>query len=182
MENESTNNWLSPEWFSVDTLKGFEWEKPDLLYLIWAVPVLFIIRWLLRHQFNQKLPIAVSRKEVRTSPWTYIRFLPEIFLMLALVLIVVALARPQRTNEKVEQWTEGIDIMIALDISQSMQISDFSPNRLEAAKRVALDFIQGRKNDRIGLVVFSGDAYSLAPLTTDYDLLRAYINEIGFDM
>jgi Ca-activated chloride channel homolog len=86
------------------------------------------------------------------------------------------------STEKVEQWTEGIDIMIALDISQSMQIEDFSPNRLQAAKRVALDFIQGRVQDRIGIVVFSGDAFSLAPLTTDYDLLRSYINEINFEM
>jgi Ca-activated chloride channel family protein len=92
------------------------------------------------------------------------------------------LARPQKTNEKVEQWTEGIDIMIALDISQSMQIEDFKPNRLQAAKDVARDFINGRKQDRIGLVVFSGDAFSLAPLTTDYDLLKNYLEDINFEM
>jgi len=92
------------------------------------------------------------------------------------------LARPQKTNEKVEQWTEGIDIMIALDISQSMQIEDFLPNRLEAAKKVARDFINGRVQDRIGLVVFSGDAFSLSPLTTDYDLLKSYLDEINFEM
>ena len=87
-----------------------------------------------------------------------------------------------KTNEKVEQYTEGIDIMLAMDISQSMQIEDFEPNRLEAAKKVALDFIQGRLQDRIGLVVFSGDAFSLAPLTTDYDLLRSYVRDINFEM
>jgi Ca-activated chloride channel family protein len=92
------------------------------------------------------------------------------------------LARPQKTNEKVEQWTEGIDIILAIDISQSMQIEDFTPNRLEAAKDVARDFISGRIQDRIGIVVFSGDAFSLAPLTTDYDLLNAYLDEISFDM
>jgi Ca-activated chloride channel homolog len=69
-----------------------------------------------------------------------------------------------------------------LDISQSMLIEDFTPNRLEAAKQVALDFIQGRVQDRIGIVVFSGDAFSLAPLTTDYDLLRSYVKEINFEM
>jgi Ca-activated chloride channel family protein len=94
----------------------------------------------------------------------------------------VALARPQKTNEKVEQWTEGIDIMLAIDISQSMQIEDFTPNRLEAAKQVARDFIKGRLQDRIGIVVFSGDAFSLAPLTTDYALLNSYLNDISFDM
>jgi Ca-activated chloride channel family protein len=67
--------------------------------------------------------------------------------------------------------------MIALDISQSMQIEDFLPNRLEAAKKVARDFIDGRVQDRIGLVVFSGDAFSLSPLTTDYDLLKSYLTK-----
>ncbi len=66
----------------------------------------------------------------------------------------MALARPQKTNEKVENWTEGIDIMIALDISQSMLIEDFTPNRPEAAKKVARNFIDGRVQDRIGMVVF----------------------------
>lgn len=72
--------------------------------------------------------------------------------------------------------------MLALDISQSMQIEDFQPNRLEAAKRVAENFIDGRNEDRIGIVVFSGDAFSLAPLTTDYDLLKSYLEEISFEM
>ena len=94
----------------------------------------------------------------------------------------VAMARPQKTNEKVEQWTEGIDIMLAIDISQSMQIEDFVPNRLESAKEVARDFISGRVQDRIGIVVFSGDAFSLAPLTTDYELLNNYLDEINFEM
>jgi Ca-activated chloride channel family protein len=98
------------------------------------------------------------------------------------VLTLVALARPQKTNEKVEQWTEGIDIMLAIDISQSMQIEDFTPNRLDAARVVARDFIKGRKQDRIGIVVFSGDAFSLAPLTTDYALLNSYLNDINFEM
>jgi Ca-activated chloride channel family protein len=82
----------------------------------------------------------------------------------------------------VDQWTEGIDIMLVVDISESMQIEDFKPNRLEAAKQVALNFIGGRFQDRIGMVIFSGDAYSLSPLTTDYDLLKAHIDDISFDM
>src|SRR5258708_15543371 len=72
--------------------------------------------------------------------------------------------------------------MIGLDISHSMEMSDLVPNRLEAAKDVARNFISGRLQDRIGLVVFSGDAFSLAPLTTDYDLLYSYLNDISFDM
>jgi Ca-activated chloride channel family protein len=122
------------------------------------------------------------KSDLKSSPINLLRFLPEIILSGAAILILIALARPQRTNEKVEQWTEGIDIMLALDISQSMQIEDFKPNRLEAAKDVARDFINGRLQDRIGLVVFSGDAFSLAPLTTDYDLLKTYLNDISFEM
>lgn len=182
MDSEFMDPWYTLEWFMPSTLKAFSWEYPIFFYLLLAVPLLFVVRWLLRYYFNQKLPVAVSQKDLTTSPLNLIRLLPELLLMLALMLIVTALARPQKTNEKVEQWTEGIDIMIALDISQSMQIEDFTPNRLEAAKKVALDFIKGRLQDRIGLVVFSGDAFSLAPLTTDYDLLRSYINEINFEM
>lgn len=122
------------------------------------------------------------KSAIKSSPAALLRFIPEIILMVVMALLIVALARPQKTNEKVEQWTEGIDIMIALDISQSMQIEDFQPNRLEAAKDVARNFIKGRIQDRIGLVVFSGDAFSLAPLSTDYELLQSYLNEINFDM
>ena len=182
MENEIAVPWYSLDWFDPATLRNFSWENPEFLFAIIAVPVLFILRWVFRYYFNQKLPVAVSQKDLHTSPANLVRLIPELLMMIALALILTALARPQKTNEKVEQWTEGIDIMMALDISQSMQIEDFSPNRLEAAKDVALQFIKGRLQDRIGIVVFSGDAFSLAPLTTDYDLLRSYINEINFDM
>jgi Ca-activated chloride channel homolog len=146
------------------------------------LPFLFIIRWLVRYFFNQKLPVALVKSELHETPLTLLRFMPEIILAAMMALVLVALGRPQKTNEKVEQWTEGIDIMLAIDISQSMQIEDFTPNRLEAAKNVARDFIKGRLQDRIGIVVFSGDAFSLAPLTTDYALLNSYLNDISFDM
>lgn len=152
------------------------------MFLILVVPAVFLARWLWRYRFNQKLRVAVTQKELNSSPLTVVRFIPDLLLMLVMALILVALARPQKTNEKVEQWTEGIDIMLAIDISQSMQIEDFTPNRLQAAKAVAEDFIQGRLQDRIGIVVFSGDAFSLAPLTTDYDLLKSYLNDISFEM
>lgn len=186
MENEFSEPWYSTEWFHPSMLKNFSWENPELLWVALAVVVFFVLRSLIRefigYRFYQKLPVAVTAKDLKSSPLNLVRLLHEFLLALALALIVVALARPQRSNEKVEQFTEGIDIMIALDISQSMQIEDFTPNRLEAAKRVAMDFINGRVQDRIGLVVFSGDAFSLAPLTTDYELLRSYIKEINFEM
>lgn len=174
--------WYSLTWFYPSTLTGFTWANPLFLYLILAIPIFLILRWVLRYFFNQKLPVALVKSDLKSTPLTLIRLVPDFLLFIMIALILVALGRPQKTNEKVEQWTEGIDIMLAIDISQSMQIEDFTPDRLEAAKNVARDFIKGRVQDRIGIVVFSGDAFSLAPLTTDYDLLNAYLDEISFDM
>ena len=128
------------------------------------------------------MPIALPKEQVKWTPTVLLRHLPNILIALVFALLLVALARPQKTNEKVEQWTEGIDIMLVIDISESMQIEDFKPNRLEAAKDVAQQFIDGRFQDRIGIVIFSGDAYSLSPLTTDYNLLKAYLRDIDFSM
>lgn len=93
----------------------------------------------------------------------------------------MALSGPQKVNEKVETWTEGIDIMIAIDISYSMKGMDLKPNRLESAKRIASQFIDGREGDRIGLIVFRGEAFSKSPITSDYDLLKSHIDGIQFD-
>lgn len=182
MDSELLTPWYSLSWFEPSILRSFSWERPLFLWLILLIPLIFILRWAIRHYFSQKLPVAVSSRDLKSSPANLVRLIPEVLLMIVCALLFMAMARPQKTNEKVEQYTEGIDIMIAMDISQSMQIEDFQPNRLEAAKQVALDFIDGRVQDRIGLVVFSGDAFSLAPLTTDYDLLRSYVRDINFEM
>ena len=180
--DELLDPWYSLSWFFPGTLNSFSWENKLYLYLLFLVPLLLTIRWASRYFFNQKLSVALLKSDLKSSPITLLRLLPELLISLVLCLLFVALARPQRTNEKVEQWTEGIDIMLAIDISQSMQIEDFVPNRLTAAKDVARDFIKGRLQDRIGIVVFSGDAFSLAPLTTDYRLLNSYLDDISFEM
>jgi len=177
-----TDAWYSFYWFYPSTFKAFNWESVIFLYLLFAVPFLFGARWLWRFIYNQKLPVAMVKSAIKSSPSALLGLFPEFLLMLVVTLLLIALARPQKSNEKVEQWTEGIDIMLALDISQSMQIEDFQPTRLEAAKNVARDFIKGRVQDRIGLVVFAGDAFSLTPLSTDYDLLFSYLDEIRFEM
>lgn len=180
--NDAVFSWYSWEWFSPSIFRSFTWENHFWLWFIPAVPLVIVIRWLLRYFFNQKVPVALVRRDLKNNPLNLVRLIPDVLLTIAAALILVALARPQRSNEKVEQWTEGIDIMMAIDISQSMQIEDFEPNRLESAKEVARNFINGRVQDRIGIVVFSGDAFSLTPLTTDYALLNSYINEMNFDM
>ncbi|MCS7004653.1 MAG: VWA domain-containing protein [Cytophagales bacterium] len=174
--------WLDIKWFRWETLERFEWQYPLWLYGLAAIPLVYLLRWLFHYKTLQKLDIALLPNQVKSSPEAILRFVPPIFMSLALAFILVALARPQITDEHVERWTEGIDIMLILDISESMQIEDFSPNRLEAAKRVARNFIKGRFQDRIGIVIFSGEAISYAPLTTDYDLLYALIDEINFNM
>lgn len=177
MENE----WYSLNWFLPSTFETFTWDRPLFLWFLLAIPLLFIARWLWRYFFGQKYAVAVLTKEWHTSLNTWLRFIPEIILALSLALLILSLARPQRSSEQIDQWSEGIDIILAIDISQSMQIEDFRPNRLEAAKEVARIFIQQRPNDRIGLVIFSGEAFSLSPLTTDHDVLFTYLKELSFD-
>lgn len=174
--------WHDFFWFYPATFQSFHWEYGLVLYALFLIPFIFLIRWAIRYRVLQKLPVGIPRKQIGTNIWSFLRIIPDVILAIAIALIIVALARPQRTNERVDQWTEGIDIMLVIDISQSMQIEDFEPNRLEAAKSTALGFVEGRTQDRIGIVIFSGDAYSLSPLTTDYDLLKSYIRDINFDM
>lgn len=174
--------WFSIDWFLPSQLTQFTWEQPAYLYAMLLLPLPYILRWLLHFKARQKLEIALIEREAVSSPYAIVRHIPSVLMLLFISLILVALARPQITDEQVERFTEGIDIVLALDISESMQIEDFKPNRLEAAKEVALNFVKGRFQDRIGVVIFSGDAYSLAPLTTDYNLLKNYITDINFDM
>lgn len=174
--------WLSIKWFYPSIWQNFHWDNPMAFFLFGLIPILAIVWWLYSLGKRQKLSIALTEQNLNWSLQSSLRYIPNLILMACIALIITALARPQKTNEKVEQWTEGIDIMMLIDISESMQIEDFRPNRLEAAKDVARKFISGRFQDRIGLVVFSGEAFSKSPLTADYDLLYTYINDIQFDL
>ncbi|MBB6610028.1 VWA domain-containing protein [Pontibacter sp. Tf4] len=175
-------DWLSLEWFSLNTLRSFDWVFPLVLYALPVVPLLFLLKWLFTINSRNKLNVAMFDGKLQWQWISLLRFIPDVLFILFIMLVLIALARPQRINEQVEQTSEGIDIVLALDVSGSMELQDIKPNRLDAAKEVALDFINGRVQDRIGLVVFAGDAYSLAPLTTDYQMLRESINSIGFKM
>lgn len=175
-------DWLSLEWFSLGTLFSYDWVYPLALFALPAVPLLFLLKWLITLNSRSTLDMAIFEGKVRWQWTSLLRFLPDVLFILFTMLIVMAIARPQRVNEKVEQSAEGIDIVLAMDVSGSMELEDIAPNRLEAAKEVAHRFIDGRIQDRIGLVVFAGDAYSLAPLTTDYQLLHESIESIGFKM
>ena len=120
--------------------------------------------------------------QVKTSYKNWLRHVMFGFRMLALAFIIFALARPQSTNQFKNVTTEGIDIVIALDISGSMLAEDFKPNRIEAAKDVASEFITGRPLDRIGLVIFSAESFTQCPLTTDHAVLLNLFREIHSGM
>ena len=179
MDSSTGLDWFSLNWFSYSTLSQFEWHNKLFLLGLFIIPIVLIFKWLVQRSLGQKVNLALPKEKIKWTPSVLLRHIPNILMALILALLLVGMARPQKTNEKVEQWTEGIDIMLVIDISESMQIEDFKPNRLEAAKDVAENFIRGRFQDRIGIVIFSGDAYSLSPLTTDYDLLASYIESRG---
>lgn len=179
---EQLAEFFSWSWFLPETFQTYEWENPLILNLVWIIPLFMLIRKFVKFLKNPVLELSLPKKISRNNPWTYLRLIPTGFFFITLILIVVALGRPQRSNERVEQFTEGIDIILVMDISESMDLQDFTPNRLEASKKTAIDFINGRFGDRIGMVVFAGEAYSLAPLTNDYELLSDLIAEISFDM
>lgn len=175
-------SWLNLHWFSWRTWQSFDWANPGFLYTLLAVPLLFLLRWLLHLRFRKKLDVALFEGKA-TWHWTStLRYIPDIVFGLFLMLVLVALARPQKTDETIELASEGIDIVLVMDVSGSMELTDFSPNRLEAAKDVALQFVNGRVQDRIGLVVFAARAYSLVPLTTDYELVKESIRGIHLNM
>jgi Ca-activated chloride channel family protein len=161
--------------FRYATLAGYSWQAPLLLLLVPLLPLLWGLRTLLARRKRVRLPIARRPGLRRPDYLAALRHLPALVLGLSLTLALLALARPQRTDERLVQTGRGIDLVLALDVSGSMALRDLKPNRLEAAKRLATDFLARRSGDRLALVAFAGEAYSLAPLTTDYDLLREHL-------
>lgn len=160
----------------------FDNPKAFLLLLV-LLPVIF---WYVKKWRSTTAAIQVSDVKrltgVPTSSKIWLRHLAFALQMLALVLIIVALARPQSTNRWKNVTSEGIDIVITLDISGSMLAADFKPNRLEAAKDVGAEFIAGRPNDRIGLVVFAAESFTQCPLTTDHATLLNLMKNIKMGM
>lgn len=155
---------------------------PKVLYLLLLIPALllwYLLRGRKQHASLRIPSVAFLGKE---RGWrTHLIHLPFILRSLALVALIIALARPQSHGAWRESSAEGIDIVMAMDVSSSMLAMDFEPNRLEAAKKEAADFINTRENDNIGLVVFSGESFTYSPLTTDHAqvLNRLYTLEPG---
>lgn len=154
---------------------------PFFFLLILVLAALVIYLFLYGKRRNPSV-LASQFAILKSMPKTFraqTYFIPDIFKILGLLFVIVALARPQESDTKIKRNVEGIDIMIAFDISDSMLIEDMAPiNRLESAKDTIKKFIKGRTTDRIGLVVFSGEAYTRVPLTLDYPLLTQSVSEV----
>ncbi|MDR0430666.1 MAG: VWA domain-containing protein [Tannerellaceae bacterium] len=160
-------------------------ENPTYLYLLLLLVPL--IGWYIWKLNKSQASLQVSSSQVFDLPEAnsykvYLRHIPFVLRMVAIALLIIVLARPQSTNSWQNSSTEGIDIMLAMDISGSMLAQDLKPNRLEAAKDVAASFINGRPNDNIGLVVFSGESFTQCPLTTDHTVLLNLFKDIHSGM
>ncbi len=132
-----------------------------------------------RIQSDLRMPQLGSLRQMSRGPRVYFRHVPLVMRLLTVTLLIIVLARPQSTNRWENETVEGIDIMLALDISGSMLAGDFSPNRIEASKEVATEFVSGRPNDRIGLVLFGGESFTQCPLTTDHAALINLLQEVN---
>ncbi len=161
-------------------MNDITFEHPNYLFgLLILIP---IIAWyILRHK-NLPATMKISNLSVfAKTPKTYKHYflsVPFALRIVALALLIIALARPQSTNRWETTSVEGIDIVLALDISSSMLAMDFQPNRLEAAKDVAIQFVTGRSLDRIGLVVFSAESFTQCPITIDHAVLINLFKDI----
>ena len=180
--------WYSLHWFSPAQWRQYHIAYPLALSLIPGILALFFLRYYLYRKAQQQLKISLDQQRSRqlgttSLQWlSLLRYLLPISTFIGSGLLLIALARPQIVREQRDEESEGIDIMLAIDISESMSETDLPPSRLVAARQVAQRFVNSRKNDRIGLVVFAGEAFSLCPLTTDYGLVKQYMNDLNSRM
>ena len=160
-------------------------EYPYLLYLLF-LPLLLLGLYLYRELKGRRPAVEVASLQ----PWAasgrgvlaYLRHLPFTLRLCALCLIIVAIARPRSSTEMERVDSEGIDIVLAMDVSTSMLARDFKPDRINAAKDIAVEFIAQRPSDRMGIVVFAGESYTQCPLTTDRSTLINLMKEVQTDL
>ncbi len=167
-----------------DFFNDITFANKELRWLFLVIPV--IILWYIFKYRTLNAELKTSSfsgfDKVKTTYKHYLRHLIIIFRLCVLSLLILVLMRPQSRSSYKDVKTEGIDIVIALDISSSMLAKDFKPNRLEAAKEVASKFIDSRPNDRIGLVIFSGESFTQCPLTSDHAVIKNLFSGIRLGM
>ena len=159
---------------------NIEFLNPEFLYLLLVIPL--IITWEIIRNKKRNPSITWSSSYLIEENWNWkviLKYALWFTRSIALSAIIIALARPQTTEVSTETLSkEGIDIVIAMDVSSSMLAEDFKPNRLQAAKQVAHDFITGRPSDRFGLVVYAGESFTQCPLTTDHKVVKNLLKDV----
>lgn len=160
-------------------------EYPHLLWLL-AIPLLlaalYIYRELMERSPHMRVPAIQPWMASGKSVLAVLRHIPFVLRMVAMVMIIIAIARPRSSSEMEKTNTEGIDIVLAMDVSTSMLARDFTPDRISAAKDIAIEFIAQRPSDRMGIVVFAGESYTQCPLTTDRATLINLMKEVQTDL
>jgi len=160
----------------------YRFANPEYLYLLVLIPLLGYWYWIRQKKVSGRIRFSDVNIVKQVGQTMKQRFRHSLFLLrlLFIALVIVAFARPQSGSKMRETSTEGVDIILALDVSSSMLAEDFKPkNRLVAAKQVAEEFIQGRQNDRLGMVIFAGESFTQCPLTLDYGVLLTLLREIN---
>jgi Ca-activated chloride channel homolog len=165
-------------------MNGIRFAAPLFLYMLLVIPAM-VAFYLLKQQrvtASVRMPGLQPFEHTGLTFRHYLRHILFALRMAAIALLIIVLARPQRTDRYQDVSTEGIDIVLTQDISGSMLARDFKPDRLDAAKNIATEFISGRPYDRIGLVVFSGESFTQCPITTDHAVLINLLREIQSGM
>ncbi len=161
----------------IDFITNIEFESPWFLTLLVAIPLMVYYHFYGEHRLPSLKVSTVKGFGAATLRARAVRYLPILF-WLALTSFILALARPQLALKEEEVTAEGIDIVLALDLSSSMLAKDFSPDRLEVSKRVAAEFVTKRVDDHIGLVVFSGESFTQCPLTSDHRIVKRFLSQL----
>ena len=160
--------------------QNFEFLHPQFLWLLVLIPMLAICLFLVRKKESATLTISsIKGFEVKPSILSKLKPFLHVLRLVALTLLIVAMARPRNVSvSKRTKTNKGIDIVMAIDVSASMLARDLKPNRLEALKKVATDFVNQRPNDRIGIVVYAGESFTQTPITSDKRIVRNTISDI----
>jgi Ca-activated chloride channel family protein len=161
----------------------FTFKNPEFFWLFLIMPFLLYRYWRAgAAQGEVRFSTLQGFQAVKPTLRVYLRHVPFVLRLAIVSLLIIAIARPQSSAKGQNVETEGIDIVLAMDISGSMLAEDFKPNRIEASKKLAVEFIESRPNDRIGLIVFSGESFTQCPLTTDHDVLKNLFTAIKSGM
>ncbi|HRW21934.1 MAG TPA: BatA domain-containing protein, partial [Bacteroidales bacterium] len=154
-------------------MEGISFANKEYLWLL--LVIIPMIAWYIirqsKHYASMQISSAEALKSGKKGVKTYLRHVLFVLRIFAIAAIIIVIARPQNNTEWDTKVAEGIDIIMSMDVSTSMLAEDFQPNRLEAAKDVAIQFISDRPNDRIGLVIFAGESFTQCPLTTDHNVV-----------